>query len=711
LGKTYLLRELKVYIKRIRAPIIAGLLLLTLLLPQAALAVGPEISNVSVPIITDTTATITWTTNTTSNSRVNYGTTHSLGTTVSDSSMVNNHNILLQGLTPGTIYYFEVESTDGNGTSTDNNSGADYSFTTLPPTTYSITLNPVCGVCGDLIAVKTCQEVIGVTAIVAAAGTYHICWDARAEANVVATFTTTGAATYTLTFYMPEAKKGDHTVYLTDSTFVQKASAIFTVNPSAKIDPKEGPMGTNVTLNGYGFTASQNVRVTLMQGDVAKGAVKTGTADAVGSWTIIYAIPSTPAGGYTFKIEAKEGTVWVAWVSKSFKVTPKITVTPDLGTVGQAIKVDGAGFASNESGIKVTFNGEVVKGSIFALADGSWSTTIAVPPLQSGSYSIDAFGQSTRARDVPDVTFKVGPGILIEPISAYVGDKITVAGGGFDPQETGIKVYFDGLVVSTTTITADIHGTWESSFTLPASTYGSHTVSASGDITKPALTNTINVRAKITGLSPAEGAPGDSVSLTGNGFHGSQKLTVTIGGKAASGDMLTQTNGNVVISFQVPAGSTAGKRTLVVEDESHASASINFTVTEKILSTTPLPISPEDSTIRSGMVTFRWQGVTGSTGYTYTLEISTSPGSGAIWSKPGIEESSYTLTKDEALPKGTYYWRVKMVDDYGNEGAWSDSVEFSVSPIPTWVWVVIGLVVLVVLMAVAYRETKFKVTE
>jgi hypothetical protein len=186
---------------------------------------------------------------------------------------------------------------------------------------------------------------------------------------------------------------------------------------------------------------------------------------------------------------------------------------------------------------------------------------------------------------------------------------------------------------------------------------------------------------------------------------------VTIGGKAASGDMLTQTNGNVVISFQVPAGSTAGKRTLVVEDESHASASINFTVTEKILSTTPLPISPEDSTLRSGMVTFRWQGVTGSTGYTYTLEISTSPGSGAIWSKPGIEESSYTLTKDEALPKGTYYWRVKMVDDYGNEGAWSDSVEFSVSPIPTWVWVVIGLVVLVVLMAVAYRETKFKVTE
>jgi phosphate/sulfate permease len=65
----------------------------------------------------------------------------------------------------------------------------------------------------------------------------------------------------------------------------------------------------------------------------------------------------------------------------------------------------------------------------------------------------------------------------------------------------------------------------------------------------------------------------------------------------------------------------------------------------------------------------------------------------------------------ETLPPGTYYWRVKIVDDYNNEGAWSDHIEFTVSPIPTWVWVLVGLIVLVGLMVVAYRETKFKVTE
>jgi hypothetical protein len=155
----------------------------------------------------------------------------------------------------------------------------------------------------------------------------------------------------------------------------------------------------------------------------------------------------------------------------------------------------------------------------------------------------------------------------------------------------------------------------------------------------------------------------------------------------------------------------------VVTDEGGATASVDFTVTKKTLSTTPLPVSPKDSKLRSGMVTFNWQGIPSAIGftYTYTLEISQTAGSGNIWSKAGITESSYTLTDTvtvtETLPKGTYYWRVKIVDDYGNEGAWSDYIEFTVSPIPTWVWVLVGLVVLVVLMVVAYRETRFKVTE
>jgi len=683
-----------------------------LILPQSALAAGPEILNVSVTDITETTAEISWTTNTTSDSRVNYGTTTGLGQTKPGASEGTAHNIILTGLTQGTKYYFEVESTDTSGTNTDDNEGEYYSFTTLAPATYTITLAPVCGVCGELIEAGLCDEIIEVTATVAAAGSYHICWDSRAAGSVVGTFTVSGAGIRTLTFFMPEAKKGSHNVYLVDNTYADPATntfATFTVNPSVKIDLEEGPVGTEVTLNGYGFAASQDIRVTLFQGEVKKGEEKTATANTVGSWEVFYTIPDTPAGGYIFKVEGKEGTVWVNWVSKYFKVIPEITVTPDSGTVGQKINIEGTGFASEEEDIEVTFDGEARKENITADEDGSWSASITVPIRTCGRYDIAASGETTRARNVDPVKFTVIAGISVTPALAYVGDEITVIGGGFAPGEEGVKVTFDGTVVATD-IPVDTYGCWESSFALRLSAYGSHTVSASGDTTA-AVTTTLDTQAQMIELSPAEGAPGDVVSLTGNGFRGSQDLTVTIGGVAASGDMRTQSNGNVNISFRVPKGSPEGEQTLVVTDEGGATDSTDFTVTKKTLSTTPLPISPKDNRLRSGDVTFNWQGATGSTTYTYTLEINTTAGSGNIWSKSGIAESSYTLTEDEALPKGTYYWRVKVVDDYGNEGAWSDYIEFRVSPIPTWVWVVVGLVVLVVLMVVAYRETKFKVTE
>ena len=691
-----------------------------LLLPQLALAAGPEISNIVVLDYTSTTATIFWTTNTTSDSVVRYGTTKPPSQVEPDSGDVTTHFIYLTGLTPGITYYFEVESTDVSGTSTDNNVGAYYSFTTEAVTAYSITLDPACGVCGDLVDVKTCGEVIEATVTVAAPGTYHVCWDSRTAANVKGTFTATGAGIRILTFFMPEAKKGSHNVYLVDNTYADPATNTFatlTVNPSVKIDLEEGPVGTEVTLNGYGFNNGQDIRVTLFQGEAKKGEEKTATANTVGSWEVLYTVPHTPAGGYIFKVEGKEGTVWVNWVSKYFKVTPKITANTDSGTVGQTIEVSGTGFASEEEDIEVTFDGEVVKPSTYPNVDenGSWNAVIAVPPLKSGTYPIDASGRLTRARDVPDVDFTVSPGVTVEPGLAYVGDTITIAGGGFEPGETGIKVTFAGQVVARD-ITADIDGIWGSSFVLPASTFGSQTVSASGDITKPAVTTTLDTKASIEELSPVEGAPGDLVTLTGSGFSSNRQLTVTVGGVAVQGNMQTQTNGNVVISFRVPKGSPEGERTLVVTDEGGATDSVDFTVEKKTLSTTPLPISPKDeSKLRSGEVTFNWQGVTGGTGYTYTLEINTTAGSGNIWSKSGITESSYTLTDTptvtEALPKGTYYWRVKIVDDYGNESEWSDTSQFTVSPIPTWVWVVVGVVVLVGLMVVAYRETKFKVTE
>lgn len=565
----------------------------------------------------------------------------------------------------------------------------------------SISLSQASGHCGDLIEA---------TATVDLAGTYRICWNSRTPDNVKGTFNATGAGNHTVAFAVPETVKGTYTVYLTWADYTQLAASNVTVVPFVEIGPKEGPVGTLVTFNGSGFAASQDVQVSLL------GTAATGKANTVGSWTLNYTIPATPGGAYTFKVEFKEGTVWYALEGKSFKVTPRITA-PGSGRVGQTIQVAGTGFGSREN-IKVIFRRQgttvdvVAKENIPADDKGSWNATVVVPAVQGGNYAIDASGSLTNAGDVPDVSFTLSAGILVEPTSAYVGDRITVTGGGFAAGETGIRVTLDGQV-TTTGITARPNGTWESSFVLPASAYGSHTISASGDVTKDAPTVTFSTQAKIENVSPAQGSPGDSVSLTGSGFSSNQRLNVTVGGVAVPGNLQSLSNGNAVINFRVPKGSVEGRQTLVVSDGGGATASAYFTVTKKILPT-PQPISPhKDTTLRSGQVTFRWGEATGgSSNVTYTLQISNRPDPATyVRSISGLQTSSYTVPEEDPLDKGTYYWWVKAVDDYGNESPWSDSSSFNVSPIPTWVWVVIGVVILIVLMAVAYRETKFKIAE
>jgi len=94
-------------------------------------AAPPVISNVQTSDITHNSGTVTWNTDESSNSRVNYGTTTDLGDTKADSAMVTSHSIVLTDLLPETTYFFELQSTDGEGNmATDDNNGSYYSFTT-----------------------------------------------------------------------------------------------------------------------------------------------------------------------------------------------------------------------------------------------------------------------------------------------------------------------------------------------------------------------------------------------------------------------------------------------------------------------------------------------------------------------------------------------------------------------------------------------------
>jgi hypothetical protein len=78
----------------------------------------PVISNVVATPNSNGTATITWTTDQPSDSRVDYGTNaSSLTLNGSNTIMTTSHTITLSGLTAGTTYYFRVTSKDASNNS------------------------------------------------------------------------------------------------------------------------------------------------------------------------------------------------------------------------------------------------------------------------------------------------------------------------------------------------------------------------------------------------------------------------------------------------------------------------------------------------------------------------------------------------------------------------------------------------------------------
>jgi hypothetical protein len=88
----------------------------------------PTISGVTASGITTAGATITWTTNESADTQVDYGPTVSYGnSTALNSSMVTSHSAALSGLSAGTLYHYRVKSKDVAGNST---LSSDNTFTT-----------------------------------------------------------------------------------------------------------------------------------------------------------------------------------------------------------------------------------------------------------------------------------------------------------------------------------------------------------------------------------------------------------------------------------------------------------------------------------------------------------------------------------------------------------------------------------------------------
>src|SRR5207245_8500352 len=116
--------------------------------------------------------------------------------------------------------------------------------------------------------------------------------------------------------------------------------------------------------------------------------------------------------------------------------------------------------------------------------------------------------------------------ISLNPTSGPAGTTVTVTGSLFLPDSV-VTISYDGTTVTTTpgTIITDLTGSFSATFTVPASTAGSHTVSA-----KDAVSNSASAQFTVTtpppppppsasiSLNPTTGPAGTTVNVTGSNF-------------------------------------------------------------------------------------------------------------------------------------------------------------------------------------------------
>ena len=301
------------------------------------------------------------------------------------------------------------------------------------------------------------------------------------------------------------------------------------------VTPAAGPPGTSVSISGGGYTANNSVTIAFDVFNAGTGTststnVATANTDSSGSFVTHFTIPNQPAGTYNFAIGSN---------TAPFTITPTLAFSTSTGRVGDQVSISGTAFR-NAFNVRVYFDNNVVVMPV-STANGSFTATFKVPEAAQGKHTMYA---SDNAFNSPNYDFTITPKLTVTPTSTTAGSIITVSGSGYTAFST-ITFNLDGANIGSVTSANNVGSFTDVQLTVPVVSAGSHALKATDNggfsdstslITAQALTN-----------SPASGAAGTEIKLSGGGFAANKTITVTYDSKSITTDpsvITSDANGN-----------------------------------------------------------------------------------------------------------------------------------------------------------------------
>ena len=241
-------------------------------------------------------------------------------------------------------------------------------------------------------------------------------------------------------------------------------------------------------------------------------------------------------------------------VSITVGTTPYLSgISPTIGGVGTSVTIAGSNFGATQGNSTVTFNGATATAT-------SWSnsqivaTVPSAVPADAGPVVVTV----NAVASVPTISFTAVKPVIssLSPPQAPIGGAVTLNGSGFGPSASGSTVQFNS-VAATVTSWSDTSIT----VTVPSNaTSGTVSVIEDGFASNTASFTVIEALS-VTGVSPATGPIGTTVTISGTGFGATQSNSVA-SFYGAAGTIVGWSDTSIVAT--VPVGSSSGDVSVTV---------------------------------------------------------------------------------------------------------------------------------------------------
>ncbi|GAH04186.1 unnamed protein product, partial [marine sediment metagenome] len=234
-----------------------------------------------------------------------------------------------------------------------------------------------------------------------------------------------------------------------------------------ELHPRDGAVGTRVTVNGQGFYVGE---VVTFYYDGTTADIGTVVAGPAGEFTYTFAIPDSVAGNHEITAEDLLGNSDEA----NFKVLSSITLNPSSGALGDRVTVSGTGFGG-KSDVTIYFDkAEVATDTTDKY--GGFEVTFSVPVMPSGTYDVEAEDSDDNT---DKAEFIIGAGVNLSQYAGNVGTTLAVSGIGFIVDGI-VTIKYDDIQVAIATTGGN--GIFSVTFDVPVSIGGNHTITVSDGV-------------------------------------------------------------------------------------------------------------------------------------------------------------------------------------------------------------------------------------